>query len=134
MMSLDEAIKHAEEVAEENQAIVDSCDYYGENMAKCEKCAEEHRQLAEWLKELKELRGKYARLRRECNEVIGEFAGLGRQRMTEDEKIDFLVNSIKGDINRMCATNDLSEFDAMYGRSKHSLDMLSKMIYERRFK
>ena len=56
MMSLDEAIKHAEEVAEENQAIVDSCDYYGENMAKCEKCAEEHRQLAEWLKELKELK------------------------------------------------------------------------------
>lgn len=54
--------------------------------------------------------------------------------MTEDEKIDFLVNSIKGDINRMCATNDLSEFDAMYGRAKHSLDMLSKMIYERRFK
>jgi hypothetical protein len=62
------------------------------------------------------------------------FAGLGRQRMTEDEKIDFLVNSIKGDINRMCATNDLSEFDAMYGRAKQSLDMLSKMIYERRFK
>ena len=56
MMSLDEAIKHAEEVAEENQAIVDSCDYYGENMAKCEKCAEEHRQLAEWLKELKACR------------------------------------------------------------------------------
>ena len=56
MMSLDEAIKHCEEVAEENQAIVDSCDYYGENMAKCEKCAEEHRQLAEWLKELKQLR------------------------------------------------------------------------------
>lgn len=53
--------------------------------------------------------------------------------MTEDEKIDFLVNSIKGDINRMCVTNDLSEFDAMYGRAKHSLDMLSKMIYERRF-
>lgn len=56
MMSLDDAIKHCEEVAEENQAIVDSCDYYGENMAKCEKCAEEHRQLAEWLKELKELK------------------------------------------------------------------------------
>ena len=54
--------------------------------------------------------------------------------MTEDEKIDFLVNSIKEDINRMCVTNDLSEFDAMYGRAKQSLDMLSKMIYERRFK
>lgn len=52
-MTLDEAIKHAIEVAEENQAIVDSCDYYGENMAKCEECAAEHRQLATWLKELK---------------------------------------------------------------------------------
>lgn len=62
------------------------------------------------------------------------FAGLGRQRMTENEKIDFLVNSIKGDINRMCATNDLSEFDAMRDRAKDSLDMLSKMIYERRFR
>lgn len=55
-MTLDEAIKHCEEVAEENQAIVDSCDYYGENMAKCEECAKEHRQLARWLKELKQLR------------------------------------------------------------------------------
>lgn len=58
----------------------------------------------------------------------------GGQRMTEDEKIDFLVNSIRGDINRMCVTNDLSEFDAMYERAKQSLDNLSKMIYERRFK
>ena len=55
-MTIDEAIKHCEEVAEENQAIVDSCDYYGENMAKCEECAKEHRQLATWLKELKQLR------------------------------------------------------------------------------
>lgn len=55
-MTLDEAIKHATEVAEENQAVVDSCDYYGENMAKCEECAKEHRQLATWLEELKQLR------------------------------------------------------------------------------
>ena len=40
-MTIDEAIKHAEEVAEEKR---------------CEKCGEEHRQLAEWLKELKQLR------------------------------------------------------------------------------
>ena len=40
-MSIDEAIKHAEEVAEEKR---------------CEKCGEEHHQLAEWLKELKQLR------------------------------------------------------------------------------
>ena len=42
-MTIDEAIKHAEEVAEEQ-------------VKRCEKCAEEHRQLAEWLKELKQLR------------------------------------------------------------------------------
>ena len=40
-MTLDEAIKHAEEVAAEKR---------------CEKCGEEHRRLAEWLKELKQLR------------------------------------------------------------------------------
>lgn len=56
-MTLDEAIKHAEEVAEENQTIVDDCVHYGFNTAeKCGKCAEEHRQLAKWLKELKQLR------------------------------------------------------------------------------
>ena len=43
------------EVTEENQAIVDGCDYYGDNMAKCEKCAAEHRQLAEWLRDYKRM-------------------------------------------------------------------------------
>lgn len=57
-MTIDEAILHAEEVAEENQSIVDCCDYFGDNMAKCEKCAKEHRQLAEWLRELKELKAR----------------------------------------------------------------------------
>ena len=133
-MTLDEAIKHCEEVAKEQERLCKCNDDYNFGQPKWRKCAEEHRQLAEWLKELKELRGKYARQRRECNEVIDEICRLRGQRMTEDEKIDFLVNSIKGDINRMCATNDLSEFDAMRERSKHSLDMLSKMIYERRFK
>lgn len=66
-MTIEEAIKHAEEVAEEqiekakefHQAQVNKCevfpfaemDYTYEN--KCKQCAEEHRQLAEWLKELK---------------------------------------------------------------------------------
>lgn len=65
MMSLDEAIKHAEEVA-------DTPCFTDEEA----KCYSEHRQLAEWLKELKELRRKYARLRRECNEVIDEICRL----------------------------------------------------------
>ena len=44
-MTLDEAIKHAEEVADSYNNTVPDCD-----------CAEEHRQLAEWLKDYKRLR------------------------------------------------------------------------------
>ena len=69
-MTLDKAIKRAEEVVEEQEKAakewhenqVRKCklirgtemDYTHEN--ECKKCAEEHRQLAEWLKELKQLR------------------------------------------------------------------------------
>ena len=45
IMSLEEAIEHAEEVA---------CNL--EEKDKCDLCAAQHRQLAEWLKELKELK------------------------------------------------------------------------------
>ena len=66
-MTLDEAIKHAEEVAEENEnnaqiwhkqtknRIVDFCDKAIQAENNCIKCAEEHRQLAEWLKDYKRL-------------------------------------------------------------------------------
>lgn len=52
MISLEEAIKHEEEVAEELEKI--KC-IKAVTLEEC-KCAEEHRQLAEWLKELKQLR------------------------------------------------------------------------------
>lgn len=64
-MTLDEAIKHAEEVAKEQDKLCkrydDASGYtrsHNEDIRttdakKCAKCAEEHRQLAEWLKELK---------------------------------------------------------------------------------
>ena len=54
-MLLDEAIKHCKEVAEEKEKegklLCDS--EAGSNG--CLKCAEEHRQLAEWLKDYKQL-------------------------------------------------------------------------------
>ena len=60
-MTLDEAIKRAEEVAKEKdkEAYMWEYDYDGnvpDTIAECKKCAAEHRQFAEWLKELKELR------------------------------------------------------------------------------
>jgi hypothetical protein len=54
-MSLDEAIKHCEEKAKEIrwQALRERMDIEG--VAECETCAEEHEQLAEWLRDYKRL-------------------------------------------------------------------------------
>jgi hypothetical protein len=58
-MTIDEAIKHCEEVAEENEKTIAYYTIQGDKewLDECEKdcieCAKEHRQLAEWLKELK---------------------------------------------------------------------------------
>ena len=60
MLSIDEAIAHAREVAdtcEYEASKYDMCDSYEREVAYKEgKCAEEHEQLAEWLEELKALR------------------------------------------------------------------------------
>lgn len=55
--------------------------------------------------------------------------------MTENERktMMFLADTIQGEINRMCVTKELSEFDVMYGHAKKNLDKLSKMIYDARF-
>ena len=64
-MTLEEAIKHCEEVAKENDDAAK--EFYRvsklethpdrelaeDGYVECKKCADEHRQLAEWLKELK---------------------------------------------------------------------------------
>lgn len=53
-MTIDEAISHAIEVAEKNECKMTSDDGYTDVSMK--RCATEHRQLAAWLTELKELR------------------------------------------------------------------------------
>ena len=52
-MTIDEAIKHCEEVAEENDKH--DGEHYGE-VFYCKEWADERRQLADWLKELKAYR------------------------------------------------------------------------------
>lgn len=56
--------------------------------------------------------------------------------MTENERktMMLLADIIEGEINRMCVTKDLAEFDTMYGHAKKNLDKLSKVIYDGRFK
>lgn len=53
--NLDEAIKHCEEVAEEQEqkAKVLQGDFYKIRRESCKECASEHRQLASWLRKLK---------------------------------------------------------------------------------
>jgi len=57
-MTLDEAIEHMEEVADEKKK--EACNLYDaknyEESRECIGCAEDHRQLATWLKELKDAR------------------------------------------------------------------------------
>ena len=56
-MTLDEAIAHAREVAEDKRADADWKFRHGRlNADDCISCAEEHEQLAEWLEELKFLK------------------------------------------------------------------------------
>ncbi len=60
MLDLESVIKHCEEVAEENEKEPGFCPMkynsaYVNNSISARKCAEEHRQLAEWLKDYKRL-------------------------------------------------------------------------------
>lgn len=60
-MTLEEAIIHAEKIAE---VELDARSYAlewrdNEEAEKCQKCADEHRQLAEWLKILKKAKFEY---------------------------------------------------------------------------
>lgn len=58
--TLDEAIEHAEEVARRNERKAKYARnhggyFYFAEAKSCDKCAEEHRQLAEWLKDYREM-------------------------------------------------------------------------------
>ena len=59
MLSIDEAIAHARDVANEQKRRIGICiqnDSECDKFSDCLKCAEEHEQLAEWLEELKFLK------------------------------------------------------------------------------
>lgn len=81
-LTLDEAIKHCEEVAEENELAAGMYEILAENnhnayerltaetnSSRCTKCATEHRQIAEYLTELKELRVKVIQLEKDYEEL-----------------------------------------------------------------
>ena len=73
-MTIDEAIKHCEEVAERYERMEDSHD--DKLKEECLQCAADHRQLAEWLTDYKELKTKYSDVQEKIREIRGylEFA------------------------------------------------------------
>lgn len=82
-MTIDEAIKHCLEVAEQNDTQADKWqeeggEQWGKTTA-CRECAAEHRQLGEWLTELKNLREENKVLMQECDRLIKEKGELLKQ-------------------------------------------------------
>ena len=55
--------------------------------------------------------------------------------MTESERktVMILADTIQGEINRMCVTNELSELDTMHQHARINVDRLLDMIYKGRF-
>lgn len=56
--------------------------------------------------------------------------------MTENERktMMILADTIKGEINRMCVTKELSELDTMALHARKNIEKLHDMVYEKRFK
>jgi len=84
-MTLDEAIKHCLEVAEENDLAAGTYELLAENnhnayekltaetnSSRCAECATEHRQLAEWLTDYKELKNSVGAVKlKDMKEAVG---------------------------------------------------------------
>jgi hypothetical protein len=62
MMTLESAIRHCEEVAEEQDRLCKANDEFNFSQPKWRECAKDHRQLAEWLR-------KYQKIQ----EIISDF-------------------------------------------------------------
>ena len=101
-MSIDEAIAHAREVAEEQRKDNENCEYKAEYGCKgcadyyskpCIECTEEHEQLAEWLEELKSYRASV-------------FSGYMTQKMLKEE-----YNKAIDDLIAECENAKFAESD-----------------------
>ena len=119
-MTLDEAIKHCEEVAEQNETSAityKNCKEIKANMYEkltaekaendCRECAADHRQLAKWLTELKDLREENKVLTSECDRLIKEKGKL----LKKSERIGEYKRLLKAaveDLEKIAAVDECS--------------------------
>lgn len=94
-MTLEEAIKHAEEVASENKAEATKIAREKKpflEYARCKQCANDHEQLAEWLKELKALRAERPKGEWISSHSDFSFMNCGRKCSICDYVVEFSTN------------------------------------------
>ena len=97
-MLLDEAIKHCEEVVDEKLCELQDCleVYDMESAADCDKCAEYHKQLVVWLKELKLLREQGSLLKKNKETVVDNVNHPSHYNDGNIEVIDFIEDKKLG--------------------------------------
>lgn len=117
-LTLDAAIKYCLEVADKNETKALSIEgTIIDRVAKdCTKCAADHRQLAEWLIELKELREENKVLISECDRLIKEKGELLKksERIAEYKRllkaavkdINFYVDCFESHCDECCCDHD----------------------------
>jgi len=95
-LTLEDAISHCLEVAEQNETQADKIgrQFIGSAMDKratdCRECAADHRQLAEWLTELKEAKG----IIRVCNRVLGYLLECEIENTSTRHEVETLLKNI----------------------------------------
>ena len=94
-MTIDEAIQHCEEVMMENLEKTKDRNASDPIAINCGECAEEHRQLAEWLKELKAYRSS-SEIPNTCGDAISRQSAIFlasdlKQDLPDDERIADMV-------------------------------------------
>ena len=132
-LTLEEAIVHAKEVAEKNYRGVDfgwSDSIDDDIKANCLKCAEEHKQLAEWLEELKtykEAEGQGLLVRLPCN--VGDTV----YRVNAGAKQPIIPMTVS-EIHFLCYKNERAvRFDAIgkeyMGESCYRLEDIGRIVF-----
>lgn len=110
-MTIDEAIAHAREVANEQKRRSGTCvqnDSECDKFSACLKCAEEHEQLASWLEELS--RRRVEELFGKTNEkairdkAIDDFVKMAYEELLYSERlteidIDYIAEQLKAGVN-----------------------------------
>jgi hypothetical protein len=102
-MTIDEAISHCLEVAEEQSRLYSLCPCPCDGMKNCmslkngkdmgcTKCAADHRQLAEWLTELKEAKS----IIRVCNRVLGYLLECEIENTSTRHEVETLLKNMTG--------------------------------------